>query len=63
VREISVEVAAAVIKEAVKANLAQEKDIPTEDEELSEWIQEQMWEATYRPLKKATKITNREVLG
>jgi malate dehydrogenase (oxaloacetate-decarboxylating) len=51
VREVSVKVAAAVIKEAVKEGLNQEKDIPREDDELEEWIREQMWDAEYRPLK------------
>lgn len=51
VREISVQIAKNVIKKAVEDDLAQEKDIPTEDAELDEWIREQMWEAEYRPLK------------
>jgi malate dehydrogenase (oxaloacetate-decarboxylating) len=50
VREISVQIAAAVIKQAVKEGLNQERDIPDDDAELEEWIREQMWEATYRPL-------------
>jgi len=52
VREISVKIAAAVIKQAVKAGLAQEKGIPSDEDELQEWIKEQMWNAQYRPLKK-----------
>ncbi|KAJ5453608.1 uncharacterized protein N7458_004564 [Penicillium daleae] len=52
VREISVDIAAGVIQCAVKEGLAQEKDIPTDDDELREWIRAQMWEAVYRPLKK-----------
>ncbi|KAF2439919.1 malic-domain-containing protein [Karstenula rhodostoma CBS 690.94] len=51
VREISVQIAKNVIQQAVKEDLAQEKDIPTDDAELEEWIREQMWEANYRPLK------------
>lgn len=51
VREISVEIAKNVIQQAVKENLAQEKDIPADDAELEEWIREQMWDAKYRPLK------------
>ena len=51
VREISVQIAKNVIQQAVKEDLAQQKDIPTDDAELEEWIREQMWEANYRPLK------------
>jgi malate dehydrogenase (oxaloacetate-decarboxylating) len=51
VREISVQIAKSVIKKAVEDDLAQEKDIPTDDAELEEWIREQMWNAEYRPLK------------
>ncbi|KAL8832860.1 MAG: hypothetical protein Q9170_004726 [Blastenia crenularia] len=50
VREISVQVAKAVIKAAVKEDLASEKDIPENDEELEKWVREQMWEPKYRPL-------------
>ena len=50
VREISVHVAKAVIKQAVKENLATEKDIPGNEADLEEWIREQMWEPRYRPL-------------
>ncbi|OGE51591.1 hypothetical protein PENARI_c013G06078 [Penicillium arizonense] len=52
-REISVDIAAAVIKCSVDEGLAQEEDIPTKDSDLREWIQVQMWEAIYRPLVKA----------
>lgn len=51
VRDISVQIAKNVIQQAVKEDLAQEKDIPTEDADLEEWIREQMWDAEYRPLK------------
>lgn len=51
VRNISVQIARNVIKQAVKDDLAQEKDIPTTDEDLEEWIREQMWSPEYRPLK------------
>lgn len=51
VREISVKIAHNVIQQAVKEGLAQEKDIPTDDADLEEWIREQMWDAEYRPLK------------
>lgn len=51
VRDISVQIAKNVIKKAVKDGLAQEKNIPTDDDDLEEWIREQMWNAEYRPLK------------
>ena len=50
VREISVHVAKAVIKQAIEEDLATEKDIPENDKDLEEWIREQMWEPRYRPL-------------
>ena len=52
VRDISVKIAAAVIKKAVEEGLAQENGIPEDDEELEEWIRAQMWEAEYRELRK-----------
>jgi malate dehydrogenase (oxaloacetate-decarboxylating) len=55
VREISVHIAKAVIKQAVEEGLAQEKDIPNEDAELDEWVREQMWEPVYRPLRRVAK--------
>jgi malate dehydrogenase (oxaloacetate-decarboxylating) len=51
VREISVKIARNVIKQAVNDDLAQQKDIPNNDEDLEEWIREQMWNAEYRPLE------------
>ncbi|KAH8887165.1 hypothetical protein GQ53DRAFT_874192 [Thozetella sp. PMI_491] len=51
VRDVSVRVARKVIQVAVKDGLATEKDIPTDEEELDEWIREQMWRPEYRPLK------------
>ncbi|KAJ5647809.1 hypothetical protein N7490_004181 [Penicillium lividum] len=53
VREISVDIAAAVIKCSLSEGLAQEKEIPSDDSELREWIRAQMWEAVYRPLVKS----------
>ena len=50
VREISVDIATAVILCAVEEGLAQAEGIPTTDSELREWIRIQMWEAEYRPL-------------
>lgn len=51
VREISVQIAKAVIKAAVEEGLNQEKEIPSDDSQLEEWIRDQMWDARYRPLK------------
>ncbi|KAL8717298.1 MAG: hypothetical protein Q9225_005446 [Loekoesia sp. 1 TL-2023] len=55
VREISVHVAKAVIKAAIQEGLATEKGIPAADEELEEWVREQMWEPKYRPLEKVER--------
>lgn len=52
VREISVKIAAAVIKKSVEEGLAQEPDIPENDRDLEDWIRAQMWDPEYRPLKK-----------
>lgn len=52
VREISVQIARAVIQQAVEEGLAQEDGIPSDEKELEEWVRAQMWEARYRPLKK-----------
>ena len=54
VREISVQVAKAIIQQAVEENLATEREIP-KDEDLEEWIREQMWEPRYRPLIRVDK--------
>jgi len=64
VREISVHIARAVIKQAVGEGLAQEKDIPTDEDDLDEWVREQMWDASYRPLKLVDKdIATRHAKG
>ena len=55
VREISVHIAAAVIKQAIEDGLATEKGIPDNDNDLDEWIREQMWEPRYRPLVRIEK--------
>ena len=52
VREISVQIAKAVIQQAVNEGLAAEKDIPGDDADLEEWVREQMWQPRYRPLIK-----------
>jgi malate dehydrogenase (oxaloacetate-decarboxylating) len=51
VREVSVQIAKNVIKAAVEEGLNQEKHIPDNDEDLEEWVREQMWDARYRTLK------------
>ncbi|KAI0473933.1 NAD-dependent malic enzyme [Xylariaceae sp. FL0804] len=51
-RRVSVRVAREVIKAAVRDGVAATKDMPDEDEELDEWIREQMWEPVYRPLRR-----------
>nr|AUW31062.1 putative malic enzyme [Cladonia uncialis subsp. uncialis] len=55
VREMSVHIAKAVIQQAVEEGLATEKEIPQKDEDLEEWIREQMWEPRYRPLMRVEK--------
>ncbi|KAJ5184159.1 hypothetical protein N7492_001775 [Penicillium capsulatum] len=50
VRDISVDIAAAVIQCAVHEGLAQEDGIPEGGDDLREWIKAQMWEPVYRPL-------------
>lgn len=63
-REISLQIAKAVVKQAVEESLAQEKDIPTNDQDLEEWIREQMWWPVYRPLRKVNKAgASRHALG
>ncbi|CAI7675907.1 unnamed protein product [Penicillium pancosmium] len=52
VREISVDIAAGVIKCAVAEGLSQQEDIPSGDSELKAWIRERMWEAVYQHLVK-----------
>ncbi|KAK9779707.1 putative Malic enzyme [Seiridium cardinale] len=52
VRAVSVRIARKVIQAAVKEGVATEKDIPTDEKELDEWIKEQMWDPIYRPLKR-----------
>ncbi|KAJ5227510.1 Malic enzyme NAD-binding [Penicillium citrinum] len=52
VRNISVDIAAAVIKCSVAEGLSQREAIPSGDNERKQWIREQMWEADYLPLVK-----------
>lgn len=51
VKEVSVRVARAVIRKAVREGVAREEGIPEQDGELEEWIKAQMWEPEYRELK------------
>ncbi|OJJ34332.1 hypothetical protein ASPWEDRAFT_113504 [Aspergillus wentii DTO 134E9] len=53
VRELSVNIAKAVIQSAVKEGHAQQDGIPTDESDLDKWIRAQMWEPVYRPLVKA----------
>ncbi|KAG9603936.1 hypothetical protein KCU77_g1267, partial [Aureobasidium melanogenum] len=52
-RKVSVKVAAAVIRKAQDEGLTQEQSIPKNNEDLEDWIKQQMWNAEYRTLKKA----------
>ncbi len=52
VRQVSVRVARKVIQAAVEEGVATETGIPTDEEELDDWIREQMWDPVYRPLKR-----------
>lgn len=64
VREISVKVAKAVIQTAVEEGLNEVKEIPQDEDELEEWIREQMWDAEYRPYKRVEKEgASREARG
>jgi malate dehydrogenase (oxaloacetate-decarboxylating) len=51
VRKVSVRVARKVIQAAVEEGVATQEGIPGDDDELDEWIREQMWDPVYRPLK------------
>ncbi|RKL00639.1 NAD-dependent malic enzyme [Fusarium oxysporum] len=52
VRDVSVCIARNVIQAAVKDGEATQEGIPEKEEDLEEWIREQMWDPVYRPLKK-----------
>ncbi|KAK5992597.1 NAD-dependent malic enzyme [Cladobotryum mycophilum] len=51
VRQVSLQVAKKVIQAAVAEDMATEKDIPSDEGDLEEWIREQMWDPEYRPLR------------
>ena len=55
VRELSVHIAKAVIQQAVEEGLAQEQNIPPDQDDLTTWIREQMWEPRYRTLRLVEK--------
>jgi malate dehydrogenase (oxaloacetate-decarboxylating) len=55
VREVSVHIACAVIRQAVEEGLTTVEDIPEDEETLEEWVREQMWDARYRPLRAVSK--------
>jgi len=64
VRDISTRVACAVIKQAVEEGLATVDDIPSNDDELKSWVQQQMWDPVYLPLKKVSREgASREAMG
>lgn len=64
VRDVSVNVASKVIRAAVKDGLATEKGIPDNDDDLKEWIHEQMWNPEYRPLKYVPQeVASRQAKG
>lgn len=52
VRETSIHIAKAVIRQAVHEGLAQVRDIPTDDADLDQWVRVQMWNAEYRQLRR-----------
>jgi malate dehydrogenase (oxaloacetate-decarboxylating) len=52
IKEISVQIARAVIQCAMREGLTQREHIPQGDEELDEWIRSQMWNPEYRPYVK-----------
>ena len=51
-REVSVAIAGAVIKAAMRDGLNQVEDIPGDETVLGDWIREQLWDAQYRPLRR-----------
>ncbi|KAK4173790.1 putative mitochondrial NAD-dependent malic enzyme precursor [Triangularia setosa] len=51
VRDVSTRVARKVIQAAVEEGVATEQGIPEDNNNLDEWIKEQMWKPVYRQLK------------
>ena len=56
VRETSVNVALHVIQQCVKEKLHRVHFIPTDENELREWIEDQMWKPEYRVLQKVDPV-------
>jgi malate dehydrogenase (oxaloacetate-decarboxylating) len=64
VRETSVNVAVSVIQQCVKEGLNRVKDIPTDEEELKKWVENQMWKPVYRHLEKVPEhVASKEAKG
>ncbi|RGP81215.1 malate dehydrogenase oxaloacetate-decarboxylating [Fusarium longipes] len=64
VRQVSVRIARNVIQAAVKAGEATQEGIPDDEDDLEEWIKEQMWDPEYRPLKRVSlESATREARG
>ncbi|KAF4952809.1 hypothetical protein FSARC_12563 [Fusarium sarcochroum] len=64
VRDVSVRIARNVIQAAVKDGEATQEGIPEKEEDLEEWIKEQMWDPKYRPLKQVDiESATREARG
>ncbi|KAK4202925.1 putative mitochondrial NAD-dependent malic enzyme precursor [Triangularia verruculosa] len=55
VRSVSARVARKVIRTAVEEGVATEQNIPENDNDLDEWVKEQMWKPVYRRLKLVEK--------
>jgi malate dehydrogenase (oxaloacetate-decarboxylating) len=64
VRDVSVRIARNVIQAAVKDDEATQEGIPKDEDDLEEWIREQMWDPEYRPLKQVDlESATREARG
>ncbi|KAM0423530.1 hypothetical protein ACHAPD_002006 [Fusarium lateritium] len=64
VRDVSVRIARNVIQAAVKDGEATQEGIPEDEDDLEEWIREQMWDPEYRPLKQVDlESATREARG
>lgn len=64
VRETSINVAMKVIQQCVREGLNRVRSIPTNEKDLKQWIEDQMWKPEYRPLKKvALHEASREARG
>ncbi len=51
-REVSVAIATSVIKQAKSQGLCREQHVPDNDDELSQWVEGQMWDAVYPEYQK-----------